>query len=149
MPRVMHLNDGACQKCDEIINRYPGFFPPLKDWFKELQRLRPEAHVSCAGRGKMEQDEDFSEGVSKAKWGESAHNYNAALDIFAIIPGNSNIYDLKWFSRVLKPAVAPWMTWYGSPGSEFFELPHVEPSAWRRLVTLEAIKLVEDQPVIK
>lgn len=143
MPKIIHQNDGDCKKCDAILNRYPDFYAPLRDWFKALQAAHPEAHVSCAGRGEQDQEDAFLKKISRAEWGYSAHNYNAALDIFAIIPGNPNIYDRKWYEAVLKPALAPWMAWFGAPGSPFPELCHVQPSSWKTLVKAGALKLVD------
>lgn len=139
-----HVNLDECTHCEMILDRYPGFYQPLRDWFLAFRRRHPEAHISCAGRGYIEQENAFMHKVSKAHYGQSAHNYNAALDIFEMRAGDPNIYTKEWFDRVLRPEVEPWMEWYGRFGSRFHELPHVEVRQWHALVQAGALKLVEE-----
>lgn len=137
-----HANNGNCGKCEELFNVYPGFDSSLKSWFKSLQTNHPEAHISCAGRGKADQELMFSRGASKAHWTQSSHNYNAAIDIFSM-KDVKNIYDPKFYSDILKPALISNLKWYGEPNAPFHELPHVEISAWRDMVKAGQLKLVE------
>lgn len=134
--------------CLKIINRYPGFSENLKSWFFEFQKDHPEAHVSCAGRGQMDQEAACARGASRAHWGESAHNYSAALDVFVIIPGEKSIYPRDWFTNVLMPNIPNWLEWYGQPGAPFFELPHIEIRGWRQLISMGTLKLVSDGTMI-
>ncbi len=143
-----HLNNGECPHCALIIKRYVGFYYPLWEWFKAFQKAHPEAHTSCAGRGHLDQENAFIRKVSKAHYGESAHNYNAALDLFELNGDNSNIYDREWFTKVLEPNLEPWMSWYGRPKSKYYELPHVEVAEWRTLVKVGAISLVDPPATI-
>lgn len=138
-----HKNDGQCMHCLTIIQRYPGFHLELFKWFQALQQKHPEAHISCAGRGRQDQEECFHRGASRARYGQSAHNYNAALDLFKN-QGN-DIFDRSWFELVIAPAVkaAPEIEWYGRPGSPFPELPHVQIKAWRALADNQQLNLVE------
>lgn len=143
-----HLNNGDCGKCDDIFNRYPGFHPGLRAWFKQVQKEDPTAHISAAGRGKVEQEAFFEKGASRAHYGQSAHNYNAAIDIFRLIHTGAD-WSPPWFRSSIQPRVEKHnaqidtlvfkITWYGMPGSKFFELPHVEVSGWKNL----NLKLVE------
>ncbi len=137
-----HDNSGKCPRCKEIIDLYPNFYPLLRLWFEELQAKHPEAHVSCAGRGKQAQEDARNHKLSRAHWGESAHNWNIALDLFVIQPG-VYIYDKTWFNTVLEPNLIPAIDWYGRPGSRFEELPHVEWRSWRDLKANKEIELVE------
>lgn len=139
-----HINTGNCPKCELIFNRYPGFYAPLYDWFREFQTKAPEAHISCAGRGHLDQEEAFIQKVSRAEWGASAHNWNAAIDIFEMATGETNIYNREWFTKVLKPELPAWANWYGAPGSPYPELPHVEVAQWKALIKAGALKLVEN-----
>jgi hypothetical protein len=125
--------------------RYPGFYEPLRKWFEMFQDTRPEAHISCAGRGQFDQEMLFIRGASKARYGESAHNYNAAIDFFELQGDIKNIYEPEWFKLVLAPAIQSlsWLRWYGIPGAEFPELPHVEVRDWRVMRTKGALSLVE------
>lgn len=138
-----HINSGDCPKCDLIFNRYPDFYAPLRDWFKEFQSEHPEAHISCAGRGEQDQMEAFLKKVSRAEWGASAHNYSAAIDTFAMLPGDTNIYNRAWYEKTLKPELAGWLKWYGAPGSPFPEICHIEVAEWRALLKAGALVLVE------
>jgi hypothetical protein len=143
---LKHENNGKCEKCLEIINRYPNPHAELVSWFKEFQVTHPEAHVSCAGRGRDDQEALYLRKASKARWGESAHNYNAALDLFETGGADvKDIYEPKWFKEVLKPALPYWVKWYGEPGSKFFELPHIEVADWRELRMKGQIGLVEHE----
>lgn len=153
---ALHQNNGACGHCLEIVNRYPGFCAPLLQWFQALQAAHPEAHCSCAGRGQQDQEAAFLRRASRAHWGQSSHNYNAALDLFRELPGQNTVdemFDRSWFAQVVDPAVALQnmsgglkLDWYGRPGAEFYELPHVEVGHWRALVQVGQLKLVESVP---
>ena len=138
-----HENNGNCAKCDQIFGKYPSFCKPLKLWFKNLQAKHPEAHISCAGRGKAEQEDAANHGLSKAHYGQSAHNYNAAIDIFELQGDKENIYERRWFNNVVAPNIPDFLDWYGKPGSVFFELPHVEIKDWKSLAQKKVLKLVE------
>lgn len=138
-----HINNGECPHCQLIINRYPNFYKSLADWFYAFQKSHPEAHTSCAGRNYLDQEAAFIKKMSRAHYGESAHNYNAALDLFELKPDTANIYDRAWFVSVLQPNLAPWMEWYGKVGSPFYELPHVQAANWKSLAKDGLIKLVE------
>jgi hypothetical protein len=139
---IKHTNSGACNKCSLIFNKYPNFYAPLRDWFFAFQHLHPEAHISCAGRGEEEQESLYFRRASRAEWGQSAHNYGAAIDIFEMT-GHRDIYETVWFHNVLAPALPKWLTWYGRPGSKFYELPHVEVTDWRDMAKKGLIGLVE------
>lgn len=140
---MRHENNGNCPMCDKILDRYKGFHKPLRKWFKDLQAKHPETHTSCAGRGQMDQEACFIRGASKAKWTQSGHNYNVALDLFEMAGDDiENIYEKKWFDAVIKPNIPEWMEWYGKPGSLFKELPHVELKDWKRIKS--DLKLVEN-----
>jgi hypothetical protein len=124
------------------MGTYLFFSNELREWFFELKKDHPEAHISCAGRGKIEQGILFNRGATRAKWGESAHNYNAALDLFEMDGDNTTIYDEEWFMLVIAPRVEKF-NWYGKPGATFHELPHVELKDWRERVARGELKLVE------
>lgn len=141
--KITHTNNGKCEKCLQIFNRYPNPEPRLLQWFLDLQLQHPEAHISCCGRGEQEQNELYLRKATKAQWGKSAHNYNAAIDIFVQTPGNDNLYPFKWYTDILKPKLQPFLLWYGMPHSAFFELPHCEILAYRELAIQKQLSLVE------
>ena len=115
---------------------------PIRLWFEELQRDIPEAHISCAGRNMVEQDTLYFRRATKARWKQSAHNYNAAIDIFKNETGN--LYPLDWFTNTIKPRIPEWLNWYGSPGSKYYELPHFEAHDWERLRDAGFLKLIKE-----
>jgi len=138
-----HENNGNCAKCDEIFDRYPNFVKILRDWFKALQEKHPEAHISCAGRGKEEQEDAHAKRLSRAHYGESAHNFNAAIDLFELQGDKGNLYERAWFRVVVAPNIPAFLNWYGAPGSKFYELPHVEIRDWKSLASKKVFTLVE------
>lgn len=107
-----------------------------------FQRNHPEAHISCAGRGRLDQESFYAKGASKARYGESAHNFNAAIDIFRLL---ENEYDLSkdWFQAALVPSLTPDLNWYGRPGAPFYERPHIEIGAWNQMAKNGILNLVE------
>ncbi len=141
---LKHENNGACLKCASIMDRYPGLHADLRSWFLALQKRVPTAHVSCAGRGKADQEAALKAGASRAHWGGSAHNWNCALDVFELGGADpKNLYELPWYTENLKPAITSALEWYGAPGAKFPELPHVELKGWRDLAKNGKLKLVE------
>jgi len=139
---MKHENNGKCQKCLGIFGTYPGFHQGLLDWFTNFQATHPEAHISCAGRGKIEQERDFFKGASKAHYGQSAHNYNCAIDVFAMLPGENTIYPLAWFHNILSPQIPDWLDW-GWHWTRFPEMPHLEVAGWEELRDNGHVHLVE------
>lgn len=141
---LKHQNSGRCPRCQEILDRYPDFNGDLRAWFEMFQLQNPEAHTSEAGRGRDAQEALYQRRASRAQWGESAHNYNAALDLFEQGgKSHKDIYERDWFDRKLQPALPPWIKWYGEPGSKFYELPHVELKDWRAMAERGELQLVE------
>lgn len=138
--KVKHDLSGHCPKCQEIFNRYPGFYLELRVWFEKLQQAHPEAHISCAGRGEAEQTKAFLTKRSMAKWGASAHNWNAAIDVFC--SNRSDLYDLQWFHEVIAPNLNDSLTWYGQEDARFYELPHIQQKDWVKLAEDGILKLI-------
>jgi len=138
-----HVNNGNCPRCELIFNRYPSFNLYLKAWFRRIQNLHPEAHISCAGRGELDQEAAVERKVSRARWGQSAHNYNAAIDIFEMGGVLNDIYEYQWFEKIIGESVTDKLTWYGARDSKFYELPHVELTNWKNMVKTDVLKLVE------
>jgi hypothetical protein len=139
---MKHENNGRCEHCHELIDKYPGIDPKLLSWFEFFQTHHPEAHISCAGRGAKDQELCRLNKTSKARWGESAHNYNCAMDFFVELP-NLYIYDKHWFETVLAPNLPDFLVWYGLKGSRYFELAHVERVDWKDMREQGLIQLVE------
>ncbi len=139
----LHINNGSCQKCREIIDRYPGIHPTLLIWFKDLQAGMPNVHTSCAGRGQLDQEAYFLRHASNAHWTKSAHNWNAALDLFNVDEKNpKNLYPDAMFKEI-ELYVPDWIEWYGAPGEPFKEEPHYQVRGWKDLADKNILKLVE------
>lgn len=139
---MSHTNEAPCLSCIRLMNRYPDFYQPLRDWFQELQFRHPEVHLSCAGRGEMDQQALFNRGATKASFGHSAHNWNAALDLFQLKEGAYNL-DLEWFEGVIVPSLNQDLQWYGRTDAPFSERPHVEWANWTELAHEGVLKKVE------
>jgi len=107
-----------------------------------VQNLLPEFHISCAGRDEHEQTMLRNRGSSLADWGRSAHNFNAAIDTFVQGYDPTTIYPKDWYRVMIPSRLPPWLNWYGTPGSKFFELPHFEPVGWKRMVLSKEIKMI-------
>lgn len=118
------------------------FDQKVRGWFILFQSKHQEAHISCAGRGIKDQQAAKAAGASRADFGESAHNWNAAIDVFVQLP-QKNIYDENWFKTVFAPEVPYFLNWYGAPGATFHELPHIELREWRGRKASGELALVE------
>lgn len=129
---VKHTNNGRCEKCAEIFDKYPGFHAGLRDWFTEFQAKFPNSHISCAGRGREDQEACVKAGTSRAHFGQSAHNFNAAIDVFWIVQGDLS-YDRTLYTGTIPPNLPGVFKWYGAPGASFPELPHIEVAGWANM----------------
>lgn len=127
--------------CDTLFGKYPDFDPGLRGWFDSKRETFFDLHISCAGRGRVEQNALFARGATKAHYTKSAHNYNAALDLWQNVLG-AYVLDPEYFAKVMAD-LDPAYEWYGAPGSEFFELPHIQLSTWKRRVADGSLTLVE------
>lgn len=142
MTSLHHQNVTECEKCEAIFNTFSGFDSDLQAWFKNFRARHPEFHVSCAGRGREDQEKMVAQKLSLAHYGESAHNWNCAIDIFIDEPG-LDLYDVEHFDEVLGPEIPLWLNWYGTKGHAFHELPHIEKSDWREMRAAGTLTLVE------
>jgi peptidoglycan L-alanyl-D-glutamate endopeptidase CwlK len=130
-----HTNNGACPKCLEILGQA---HENLVDWFQCEQKKDPELHVSCAYRGKIQQDDDFDRGVSKATFGKSPHNYMPALalDVFYIIGGIAK-WPMDRYRQLAadKPDGIEWGADWNDNGrtddEKFIDAPHFQVKGWK------------------
>lgn len=139
---MSHTNSGNCFSCAQLFLKYPGFHQPLKDWFELLQSKHPEAHISCAGRGAEDQNALLFRGATKAHFGQSAHNWNAAIDLFQLKDGTYNL-DKDWFEAVIVPALTSDLCWYGRPDAPYPERPHIEIASWNEMAKNGILKIVD------
>lgn len=108
--------------------------------------------MSWGGRGKADQEAAFLRHASRAHYGQSAHNYNVALDIFRLLPDGTTDFSESWYEDVIPSELEAHnecddrtfdIYWYGEPGCSFPELPHVEVSDWKTMAVNGTITLVE------
>lgn len=138
----MHTNSGACDKCLDVFNKYSGFNDELKTWFIATQLENPIIHISAAGRGKADQAADLLAGKTKAKYGQSPHNWNAAIDVFFLIDGSYDLSEIH-FQTIVVPNLYHSLNWYGREGAPFKELPHIELTDWNEMAKNGILSLVE------
>lgn len=137
-----HLNLPECPQCSSILHRYPNPHPHLVKWVAAFRGANNDAHISACGRGKEDQERDFAKGVSRAHWGQSPHNYNAAVDWFRITQAGGAAFDRPWFQAKFATLNDPQLLWGGSFTS-FPDFPHVEIQGWRIAAQDGSLSLVE------
>jgi peptidoglycan LD-endopeptidase CwlK len=120
-----HTNINPCLLCEEKLKQVHA---DLARWVRMLRGTNLDAHVSCGYRGKVEQEEAFATGHSRAHFGESAHNTlpSTAVDLFRLTFPKGASFDRTWYSEVLAPAaIGAGLVW-GGTWKIISDLPHVE-----------------------
>ena len=119
----------------------------------ELQRLANAVaakgvafRVICSYRGKRDQERAFATGMSKVRWGQSAHNYvpSIAIDVVPGWSGPIKWSDLAAFDALGRAFVATakelnipirWGADWDRDGQtndeRFVDRPHIELHPWR------------------
>lgn len=133
----MHSNAVSdCPGCLAKINQYadPPFHPRLAAFLVDLRHTTPDAHVAVAGRDYDDQMEAYTKGLSRARFGESAHNYNLAFDLFRLDENGKACFEEAWYRKVLPVALKafPDLEWSGE-WKDFHEYDHVEVRGWKKL----------------
>lgn len=136
-----HLNNGACDHCREIIEKFPGFEQRLQGWFHLIQAKFHNFHIAEAGRGKIIQEVYFNKGASRAHWTQSAHNWNAAIDTFWLVDGAYSLENSLYAQ--IQTEIPDFIEWYGARDAIFYERPHFEIKNWAELALQDLLKLVE------
>lgn len=134
----IHENNGKCLGCQKKFDEHPGFNKQLREWFEKLQTEIPSAHISCAWRGKSEQENLWLRRATRARWPKSSHAYGLSFDLFC--NDGTNLYPMDWFDKIISPRIPPYITWYGAPGSKFFELCHFEIKDWEKIASEKCLK---------
>jgi len=100
----IHTEGLNCSGCN---NKLLTADPYLINWFSELKKVFPTAHVSWAFRDKESQDEAYTAGLSFSTWPESKHNYmindkpnSLALDLFEINLVGAASFRPSFYTRV-------------------------------------------------
>lgn len=121
----MHLNALDCPACAEKLKNVHS---DLVRWVNILRTTHPDAHISCGWRGKADQELDYIKKVSRAHFGQSAHNTvpSMAVDLFRLTQAGGASFDAPWYRDVVAPiAKAAGLVW-GGDWVSIKDLPHVE-----------------------
>lgn len=147
--KLKHTNDGNCLKCLQILEQGGGTDGLLQSWFLSLQSQYPDLHVSCSVRGRIAQEAAYEKKMSKAHFGQSAHNYepSLALDTFFLDNGSATWPKERYveicgeYGENLPDEIA----WLGRKSSPFPELPHFEIEDWKIQVKNNVVKLTDEE----
>jgi hypothetical protein len=125
-----HLNTGSCEKCALILK---DACEELSLFASNLQKRHPDAHVSCSYRNEADQNRAFELGHSKARFGQSPHNFkpSLAIDFFRLTQAGGAAFDRPWYIAVLMPAVRAAGLVSGGDFRSFRDYPHVEVKDWK------------------
>jgi hypothetical protein len=128
----VHINAATCPGCEA---KMATAHPTLVAFFTSFRAANPDAHVSCSSRTQSDQEADYAKGVSKAHWGQSAHDFtpSRAIDWFRLTQAGGASFDSVWFRNVLAPAIAAAGLVWGGNFSTIRDLPHCELPAWQNL----------------
>lgn len=128
-----HVNSSKCVKCQEMLynSTQDGY---LRLWFEQLQEENNDIHIAYGYRNKKEQDQFFRDGKSKAKYGQSPHNYVPcmALDIFFLTQDGKYSLDVNRLKAIANDLPSR-ITWGGNFHG-LVDMPHFEITAWKSLV---------------
>lgn len=110
--------------------------PNLKSILMEVAKIE-DIYILCSFRGETEQNKAFLEKKSKAKFGQSPHNFNPAL-AFDIAPFPLNWNDIESFKKlsVIVLSVSKKMNIglvWGGDWKSFKDYPHYELKNWNTL----------------
>jgi len=111
------------------LERLSTCHPLLQQLFNEVIRHR-DCTVLCGHRGKQEQEQAVRDGFSKAKFGQSRHNYSPSLaaDVMPYPIDWQDKQRIKEFSEFVKGLAAGMnipIQWGGDFRS-FYDAPHWE-----------------------
>lgn len=87
-----HTGDSVCPSCEEKLATAHS---KLGDFFRLAKAKYPDLHVSWAYRDQASQDQAFTDGKSKLKFPDSAHNKtpSLAIDLFQIDEQGLAVFD--------------------------------------------------------
>lgn len=126
----MHHNIPDCLGC---AGKLKTAHPELVKFALAFRTDHPEGHISCSTRSQAEQEADYVKGVSKARWGESPHDFDPsrALDWFRLTQAGGASFDSTWYIAILNPAIIRAGLVWGGNFKSIKDLPHVELPDWK------------------
>jgi hypothetical protein len=111
---MKHENYVPCESCAKKLE---GADPLIAHWFYQLREQFPTVHISCAFRGKDEQDKAVAEKKSLLKWPHSKHNVmqdgqpcSRAMDLFSLSDDGKAEFRLGYYI-----SIANWFEDQGAP----------------------------------
>ena len=104
-----------------------------------------DVEMTNAWRGEAEQNADKAKGVSRAAWGQSAHNYGAAFDLAPVIDGTLTwppASDHIWqtIGQAGKDAGLEW----GGEFTTIVDMPHFDIPGWKSA----GLTLYPESPIV-
>lgn len=102
---------------------------------RELERRSLPFFIHCGYRGEAEQNAAFANGVSRARYGSSPHNYGLAIDVIHLTRG-WDLTRLEWsimaavFGEVARKRHIK-IEWGGD--WSFYDPAHIQIANWRAL----------------
>lgn len=100
-----HSNlEPTCPLCAEKLEQAHHY---MRKWFENVKRRHPKAHISCAWRGKEDQDRAFQGKKSKLPFPLSKHNRmingkpcSLALDLFELSDEGQAIFSPSFYAKI-------------------------------------------------
>jgi len=117
-----------------------GAHPDILEFEKRLvTRFRKQLiplFALCVNRGEHDQNQAYVQGHSKAKWGESAHNYGMAVDVIHCVKAY-NLERKAWdlighYGKEISVQAGIPIVWGGD--WKFYDPAHWELANWKQLV---------------
>lgn len=130
MPK--HKNNSDKSPCPSCQEKLKTAHPKLVAWFNDVVQPKfNDAHVSCAYRGKVEQNQAHAEGKSQLAYPNSKHNKTdldgkpcaLAIDLFQLCSNGMAAWPFKYFKEI-SVVMEPGMTWGGN--WKFVDSPHYQ-----------------------
>lgn len=130
----VHVPGRVCPGCEKKLEEAD---PRLAAWFHDYVKPQfPDAHISCAWRGQLDQDRAYLEGKSRLKFPKSKHNRisdgkpaSLALDLFRLLPDGKAEFPPGFYfqiAEVVRENKVP-IEWGGDWRAKgFTDMPHFE-----------------------
>lgn len=124
---------------------HPKLKPLAMEFLRKCRALNINVNYACTYRSIDAQNELYSIGrdrmgnrigriVTRAKGGQSAHNFGLAFDIVVVYGGKYAPDTHPYWKLCGKIGEELGLEWYGNPKSKFFELAHFQIKDWKTYV---------------
>jgi peptidoglycan L-alanyl-D-glutamate endopeptidase CwlK len=123
-----HTNTPDCALCSQKLTQVDSV---LQEFTRKFRSKNLNAHISWGYRGKEDQEKFLKLGTTKAKFGESPHNFGLALDFFTIASTGQADWSKEFFENILAPAAKEADLEWGGSWKSLKDMPHVEIKNWK------------------